>query len=88
MSTSRPSSLLYDASYPINPDKEELVTERRMINPWQWQDEFGYVQANQASGVQRILDCSGQATNNRKTAGPNVLFEPAVSVFKGRCTAS
>lgn len=31
--------------------------ERRIINPWTWQDEFGYVQANEVSGVQRTLYC-------------------------------
>jgi enamine deaminase RidA (YjgF/YER057c/UK114 family) len=38
--------------------------ERRIINPWAWQDEFGYVQANEVSGVQRTLYCSGQAAND------------------------
>ena len=34
--------------------------ERKVINPWTWQDEFGFVQANEFSGVQRYLVCSGQ----------------------------
>lgn len=38
--------------------------ERRIINPWTWQDAFGYVQANEVSGAQRVLFCSGQAANN------------------------
>ena len=38
--------------------------ERRIINPWKWQDEFGYVQANEVSGAQRTLYCSGQAAND------------------------
>jgi enamine deaminase RidA (YjgF/YER057c/UK114 family) len=38
--------------------------ERRIINPWAWQDEFGYVQANAVSGAQRTLYCSGQAAND------------------------
>jgi enamine deaminase RidA (YjgF/YER057c/UK114 family) len=33
---------------------------RRVINPWTWQDAFGYVQANEISGAQRVLICSGQ----------------------------
>ncbi len=33
--------------------------ERRAINPWTWQDQFGYVQANEASGAERVLVCSG-----------------------------
>ncbi len=38
--------------------------ERRIINPWTWQDEFGYVQANEVQGAQRVLFCSGQAAND------------------------
>lgn len=38
--------------------------ERRVINPTTWQDQFGYVQANEVSGVQRTLYCSGQAAND------------------------
>lgn len=38
--------------------------ERHIINPWTWQDEFGYVQANEISGAQRILYCSGQGAND------------------------
>jgi enamine deaminase RidA (YjgF/YER057c/UK114 family) len=36
--------------------------ERRVVNPWTWQDAFGFVQANDLSGVQRLLVCSGQAS--------------------------
>ncbi len=36
--------------------------ERRIINPWTWQDQFGFVQANEVSGVQRQLICAGQTT--------------------------
>jgi len=36
--------------------------ERKIINPWTWQDELGFVQANQVSGVQRSLICSGQTS--------------------------
>ncbi len=36
---------------------------RRIINPWTWQDDFGYVQANEVSNVQRTLYCSGQAAD-------------------------
>lgn len=38
--------------------------ERRIINPWTWQDEFGYVQANEVQNAQRTLYCSGQAAND------------------------
>lgn len=36
--------------------------ERRVINPWTWQDNLGFVQANEVSGVQRVLICSGQTS--------------------------
>jgi enamine deaminase RidA (YjgF/YER057c/UK114 family) len=36
--------------------------ERRIINPWTWQDNFGYVQANEVGGVQRTLFLAGQAS--------------------------
>jgi enamine deaminase RidA (YjgF/YER057c/UK114 family) len=37
-----------------------MSVNRRVINPWQWQDAFGYVQANEVSGMSRMLVCSGQ----------------------------
>ena len=36
--------------------------ERRIIDPWTWQDTFGFVQANAVYGQQRVLVCSGQAS--------------------------
>ncbi len=33
--------------------------ERRIINPWTWQDRRGFVQANEARGAERILFCAG-----------------------------
>ena len=36
--------------------------ERKIINPWTWQDQVGFVQANQVSGAQRYLVCSGQTS--------------------------
>jgi enamine deaminase RidA (YjgF/YER057c/UK114 family) len=36
--------------------------ERRIVNPWAWQDQFGYVQANETSGVERVLHCAGQTS--------------------------
>jgi enamine deaminase RidA (YjgF/YER057c/UK114 family) len=48
--------------------KDIDIMERRIINPWTWQDEFGYVQANEVSGAQRTLYCSGQAANDETGA--------------------
>jgi enamine deaminase RidA (YjgF/YER057c/UK114 family) len=42
--------------------RAEVHVERRAVNPWTWQDQFGYVQANETSGVQRVLFCSGQTS--------------------------
>ena len=35
--------------------------ERRIVNPWSWQDALGYVQANEVSGTGRTLYCAGIA---------------------------
>jgi enamine deaminase RidA (YjgF/YER057c/UK114 family) len=34
--------------------------EKKPINPWQWQENFGFSQAVQVSGGQEILYCAGQ----------------------------
>src|SRR5918997_1504805 len=31
-------------------------------NPWGWQDQLGFVQANLVSGAQRMLVCAGQTS--------------------------
>jgi enamine deaminase RidA (YjgF/YER057c/UK114 family) len=36
--------------------------ERRIVNPWTWQDQMGYVQANDVSGAQRTIFLSGQGS--------------------------
>jgi len=36
--------------------------ERRTINPWSWQDNFGFVQAYEVRGQQRTLIRSGQTS--------------------------
>lgn len=36
--------------------------ERKIINPWTWQEPLGFVQANEISGAQRILLCAGQVS--------------------------
>lgn len=35
---------------------------RRIINPWSWQDPFGFVQANEVTGASRTIFCAGQAS--------------------------
>ena len=34
--------------------------ERTVINPWAWQDQWGFVQANEVSGSQRTIFLAGQ----------------------------
>jgi enamine deaminase RidA (YjgF/YER057c/UK114 family) len=34
--------------------------ERQIVNPWTWQDQLGFVQANEVRGPQRWLICAGQ----------------------------
>ena len=36
------------------------MAERRIINPWNWQDRYGFVQANEIGNINKILICSGQ----------------------------
>ena len=38
--------------------------ERRIVNPWTWQDPFGFVQGHEVSGGQRVLFCAGQTSND------------------------
>jgi enamine deaminase RidA (YjgF/YER057c/UK114 family) len=37
---------------------------RRVINPWTWQDQFGYVQGHEVSGSERALFCAGQTSTD------------------------
>ena len=32
------------------------------VNPWAWQDAFGFSQAFEVTGAERVLFCSGQAS--------------------------
>jgi enamine deaminase RidA (YjgF/YER057c/UK114 family) len=36
--------------------------DRRIVNPWTWQDNFGYSQAIEVSGAQRTIFCAGQTS--------------------------
>ncbi len=38
--------------------------DRRIINPWTWQDQFGFVQATEISSAQRTIFCAGQVSTN------------------------
>jgi len=36
--------------------------QRRVVNPWTWQDRYGFVQANEATAPERVLWCAGQTS--------------------------
>ena len=36
--------------------------ERKIINPWKWQDSYGFVQGHEVAGGQRVLYCAGQTS--------------------------
>ena len=36
------------------------TVEKRSINPWTWQDKYGFVQANEVTGGSQMLFCAGQ----------------------------
>jgi enamine deaminase RidA (YjgF/YER057c/UK114 family) len=36
--------------------------EQQTINPWTWQDQFGFVQANAVTAAERTIYCSGQTS--------------------------
>jgi 2-iminobutanoate/2-iminopropanoate deaminase len=44
----------------INNQKKEIQTmQRRIINPWTWQDNFGFVQSNEITNANRMLFTAG-----------------------------
>jgi enamine deaminase RidA (YjgF/YER057c/UK114 family) len=36
--------------------------EKRAVNPWTWQDQYGFSQAHELRGPQRWLVCAGQTS--------------------------
>src|SRR5438552_618789 len=47
--------------------------ERRAVNPWKWQDQFGFAQAIEVTGAQKVLVCSGQTSVDANGEGVQVL---------------
>ncbi len=41
---------------------EKVKAEKLIINPWTWQEQFGYVQAVKVSKGEQILYCAGQGS--------------------------
>jgi enamine deaminase RidA (YjgF/YER057c/UK114 family) len=38
------------------------MAETRAVNPWQWQDQFGFSQGIEVRGAERVLYCAGQTS--------------------------
>ena len=38
--------------------------QREIVNPWQWQDQYGFVQANALTGPSRVVLCAGQTSSD------------------------
>ncbi len=47
---------------PTESERKEKIVERRIVNPWTWQDQLGFVQANEVSDAQRTIFLSGQTS--------------------------
>jgi len=43
-------------------DVSPMSLELKPINPWSWQDSFGFSQGLQVSGATRVLYCAGQTS--------------------------
>jgi enamine deaminase RidA (YjgF/YER057c/UK114 family) len=41
-----------------------MTAARQVINPWTWQDQFGFAQATITTAPQRLLLCAGQASSD------------------------
>jgi enamine deaminase RidA (YjgF/YER057c/UK114 family) len=48
-----------DHNQSSNQIKENLTMKKRIINPWTWQDNYGFVQANEVRNVNRTLYTAG-----------------------------
>jgi enamine deaminase RidA (YjgF/YER057c/UK114 family) len=44
----------------------EVTVERRTVNPWSWQDGFGFSQAIEVGGAQRTIFCAGQTSTDEE----------------------
>jgi enamine deaminase RidA (YjgF/YER057c/UK114 family) len=38
--------------------------QKTPVNPWKWQDRFGFSQAIEVKGGERVLYCAGQTSND------------------------
>jgi 2-iminobutanoate/2-iminopropanoate deaminase len=55
--------------------KKQSNMEKRIINPWQWQNERSYVQAVEVKHAESTLYCAGQAAVNADGTSSNEDME-------------
>lgn len=55
---------------------------KNIINPWQWQEKFGFVQACEITNAKRILYCSGQTSVD---AAGNPLYPGDLTAQLNQC---
>ena len=53
------------------------MVANKTINPWKWQDAFGFSQAIETSGHQRVLRCAGQTSVDAESAPMHAGDMPA-----------
>lgn len=46
--------------------------EKKPVNPWKWQDQFGFSQAIEVKGAERTLYCAGQTSSDAEGKTLNV----------------
>src|SRR5262249_23836395 len=44
-------------------ERGEVGMEQSKINPWTWQDQYGFSQAIEVTGAERVLYCAGQTSS-------------------------
>ena len=52
------------------------MVENRKINPWKWQDAFGFSQAIETTRHTRVLRCAGQASTNASGESMHAVISP------------
>ena len=57
--------------------------EQRNVNPWKWQDQWGFSQAVEVRGAERVLYCSGQTSTDAdgKTVAPGDMAAQAAKAL-------
>ena len=57
-------------SQPSHPQRRDPAMQRTDVNPWEWSKAFGYSQAVDVSGGERVLFCAGQTATGADGAPP------------------